>query len=434
MNSSSLALYGGSPVRTAPWPTWPRSDSRTEQTVLDVLRSGRWAISETSNGEELYERRFAEAFAAYHALPYCVPTTSGTSALTIAFEALGLRRGAEVLVPGLTWVACASAVAGVGLVPILVDIDPQNLCMSPDAAEAAITPATEAILLVHYGCCTADIAAFLDICRRHDLALVEDCAQAHGARYDGRVVGTFGDIGVYSMQESKVLTAGEGGAAVTADPRLYEAMAQYRADGRGYAASAPLPGMPNLDERGDVQGRNLCLSELQAAVLLGRLAQLDAENAHRQRMARVLDQLLDGIGSVTTISAPPRMTSRTYYRYFIRLDTDHRNAGESDAIRQELGAELGLLCEPVHDPLNACTLYNPLKSPHKYDPGILPQLDPQRFDLPEAHQARRELVTLPHRVLLGSERDMEDIATSVTKVLSNHSLGRTKSPISGSQP
>jgi dTDP-4-amino-4,6-dideoxygalactose transaminase len=413
-----LAAYGGTPVRTTPWPAWPRLDDETESIVLNALKSGRWAISEMHNGEELYERRFAQAFAGYHGVAHCIPTTSGTSALTIAFEALGLSRGAEVLVPGLTWVACASAVAGAGLVPVLVDVDPETLCISPVAAAAALTPRTEAILLVHYACNTADMESFLTLARQNHLALIEDCAQAHGAEYRNRPVGTFGEVGTFSMQESKVLTCGEGGACITDDATLSGLMEQYRADGRVYTEN-PSIGMPNLQERGDVQGRNLCLSEIQSAVLLGRLKQLDIENEQRRKTAALLDGLLADIDVLSPIPLSPDCTRRTYYRYCIRVD-DTVSPAEVEMMQEELSRELRVTCEPLHDPLNECRLYNPLGSPQKYEPQLLARLDPRNYELPASRAARNQVISLPHFLLLGDYEDFCDIRDSLLKIVTAH--------------
>ncbi|TDD87665.1 glutamine--scyllo-inositol aminotransferase [Actinomadura darangshiensis] len=418
--TKDLAAYGGARTRTTPWPAWPKLDEETERIALSALRSGRWAISEMHNGEELYERRFAQAFAKYHGVDHCIPTTSGTSALTIAFEGLGLSRGSEVLVPGLTWVACASAVAGAGLVPVLVDVDPDSLCMSPAAAAAAVTPKTEAILLVHYACSTADLDAFTELSRRHGLALIEDCAQAHGAEYRGRPVGTIGAVGTFSMQESKVLTCGEGGASITGDPVLAGLMEQYRADGRVYTEN-PALGDPNLRDLGDVQGRNLCLSEIQAAVLLGRLRHLDAENEQRRQTAALLDDLLTEIDSFSPVPLQEGNTRRTYYRYCIRVD-DGVSPEEVAAMQDELSHELGVTCEPLHDPLNDCTLYNPLGSPQKYDAEMLKRLDPRQFELPASLAARNQFITLPHFLLLGDYTDFCDIRDSLQKIAAAHGL------------
>lgn len=422
-DASGLAAHGGTPIRTRPWPAWPRLDPETEELTLAALRSGRWAISEMHNGEELYERRFARSFADFHGSKHCVATTSGSSALTIAMEALGPTRGAEVLVPGLTWVACASTVAGAGLVPVLVDIDPETLCMSPEAAEAAITPRTEAIMVVHYGCNTADLDAFVRLSERHGLALLEDCAQAHGAQYRNKPVGTFGRIGTFSMQESKVLTCGEGGACITDEDALAGLMEQYRADGRVYNAE-PEPGDPNLAELGEVQGRNLCLSEISSAVLLGRLAQLDNENDQRIKGAAQLDAAIDELVGLTPIAATPNCTRRTYYRYCVRVDPSFSPA-EVAAMQDELSHELRITCEPLHDPLNDCTLYNPFGSPQKYEPELLPKLDLSRYELPASQAARDQVISLPHFLLLGDHEDLRDISDAFAKVLAAHTRDRT---------
>ncbi|MEQ4304951.1 DegT/DnrJ/EryC1/StrS family aminotransferase [Plantactinospora sp. B6F1] len=417
-DGTDLALLGGTPVRAAGWPGWPSLDAGTKATVAEALESGRWAISEDHNGHELYERRFARAWADYHGVPYAVATSSGTASLTVAIEALGLTHGAEVLVPGLTWVACASVVANAGLVPVLVDIDPATLCMSPAAAEASISERTEAVLLVHYGSSLADLDAFVDLCGRRHLALIEDCAQAHGAAYRNARVGTYGAVGTFSMQESKLLTSGEGGACVTGDAALYERMEEYRADGRRYAESPRLL-EPNLRDVGTVQGRNLCLTEIQAAILLGGLARLDAENERRAANATRLDELLTGLGYAHPIAAPPAVTRRTYYRYCFRVDPEVLDGVPVESVLQALGAELGLHCEALHEPLNACRLYDPRRSPHKYDPLLLPRLDPTRFDLPQVHAARATVLTIPHRALLASATDMDDIVRALEKVVTN---------------
>jgi L-glutamine:scyllo-inosose aminotransferase/L-glutamine:2-deoxy-scyllo-inosose/3-amino-2,3-dideoxy-scyllo-inosose aminotransferase len=137
MRDDELAILGGTPVRTRSWPKWPRADHSTLQAVREVLDSSRWAVSGPYDGRECFERRLSRAFADFHGVDYCTPTTSGTTALTIALQALGIGRGDEVLVPGLTWVACASAAVNVGAVPVLVDIDPQTLAMDARQARAA---------------------------------------------------------------------------------------------------------------------------------------------------------------------------------------------------------------------------------------------------------------------------------------------------------
>lgn len=411
-----LAIHGGCPVRQQPWPKWPRADECTEGALLDVLHCGRWTISGMYPGTELFERRFARAFAEFNGARYCVPTTSGTAALTIALEALNVGSGDEVLVPGVTWVACASAVANLGAVPVLTDVEPQTLCMSVDAAKSAINERTRAILLVHLYCSIADLDGFLALSRDSGIPLLEDCAQAHGAVFRGKRVGTFGRLGTFSFQDSKVMTSGEGGAVITDDENLYLQLQQFRADGRAYRQASPTPGHPELEEIGDVQGRNLCLSEFQAAILLDRLGHLEEENRTREANAEYLRGLLSNIGGITSLLRRDGVHATTYYQFCVRLDLSTFGNANIEEIRQALMGELRVFCEPVDEPLNDNRLYNPLASPQKFSPSLREALKPSRFHLPVATTASRECLTLPHKVLLGDRADVEDVAEAFAKI------------------
>lgn len=416
-STGTLALLGGQPVRQKDFASWPRADKNTELNLLEVLYSQRWAISGPYTGAKSFERRFAEAYAAFHKVQYCVPTANGSSAITIALEAVDVRAGDEVLVPGLTWVACASAVAGIGAIPIIVDVEPETLCMSLPAARQAITARTRAILLVHQFCTIADIAGFVQLAAEHNLPLIEDCSQAHGAQWQGRRVGTFGVVGVASMQQTKVLTSGEGGAAITNDPYLYDRMQQLRADGRRYTAQVPAAGEMELEEIGSVQGRNYCLSEFQSAILLDRLPHLDTENHLREQNAAYLLSLLSTLGGVTGLARRPGTEQTTYYHFCVRLQREAFGQCSIEAITHALTAELGILIEPVDTPLNKNILYNPLNSPRTAALAeIRAQFDPTRFHLPNADEARSCCLTIPHRVLLGDHADMESIAAGFAKV------------------
>jgi dTDP-4-amino-4,6-dideoxygalactose transaminase len=383
--------------------------------LVDALHSGRWTVSGAFTGREPYERRFAAAYARYHGIPHCVPTCHGSSALLVALEAIGVDAGSEVLVPGLTWVACASAVAGIGAVPVLVDVDEDTLCMSLDAAKAAMSQRTAAIMLVHLFSSAADLDGFMALSERHRLPLIEDCSQAHGARWRGRCVGSFGRAGAFSFQQTKLLTCGEGGAVITSDPGLSDRMEQLRADGRRYVAQART-GHLDLEEVGAVQGRNYCLSEFHAALLLDGLDRLDEENEVRRSNVRRLEQLLLGCEGVRLQGAPDQLDGRTFYHLCLRIDLDAFGGVDIDQVAAALSAELVLgAVEPVDHPLNRNILYNPLRSP-RTPKNARNLFDPSRFDLPTAAQARRTCLTIPHRALLGDPSDMQDIADALDKV------------------
>ncbi|MEM9461353.1 MAG: DegT/DnrJ/EryC1/StrS family aminotransferase [Myxococcota bacterium] len=413
MRTKDLAIEGGPPVRTSPWPKWPRADARTQEVLLDVLHGKRWTLSGRYDGKASYEQQFAAAFARYNGVAHCTPTTNGSTALVIALKALGVGYGDEVLVPGLTWVACPLAVLECGARPILVDLEPQTLCMSADRAREAITPRTKAMMIVHQYCTLADLDAFVALADQTGVSLLEDCSQAHGATWKGRRVGSFGKVGAFSLHETKVLTAGEGGAAITDDPALHERMQQLRANGRRFRA-APREGYPALEVVGDELGWNGCLSEFQAAVLLDRLGHLDEENATREQNAAYLERRLSSLDGVTTLARHPGVDRATNFRFCIRFDREKFGGMTIEQLRTALSAELDV---PIG--LTIPLAQNPLYDPSKA--SGLPVADRQAIaaatrSLPVAQRARDQCLTLPHYVLMGSTRDQDDIVEAISKL------------------
>ncbi len=406
MTSGALAVHGGAPVRTAPWPRWPRADDATLRSVEEVLTSTRWAVSGPYDGRLSSERRFAGAFAAFNGVRHCTPTSSGTAALTIALQAAGVGLGDDVLVPGLTWVACASAVLHIGARPVLVDCNPRTLAMDPEAARAAATDRTAAILVVHPYCSVADLDAFVALAGALNIPLIEDCAQAHGARWRGRRVGSFGAMGCFSMQQSKLLTAGEGGAVVTNRADLADRLEQLRSDGRRFA-DAPVLGRLELVEIGDVLGRNVCMSELHASILLDRLQYVDDENAVRRVRAERLDAAIAATPGVTPLEPDARVTECTYYQFVLKLDLPTYGGAPIERIADAVSAELGIAVNPLHVPLDR----HPLLSAGRDQLGGGP--------LPHAEEARRTCLTLVHPMLLADDAAMHDIAEAFTKLHRN---------------
>ena len=196
--------------------------------VMEALDRGR-----ISGGKFVQE--FEEAFAAYHGLKYGVAVSSGTDADAVAVAALlerGAKRGDEVIVPAVTFISVANAVLHAGLVPRFADVDPASYNLDPAAVEAAVTPRTRAILAVHNFGRPAPLAELEDLAVRHDLTLIEDAAEAHGARYRGRLVGTFGAMATYSFYVAHILTTGEGGMVITDDAELARLCRSLRAHGR----------------------------------------------------------------------------------------------------------------------------------------------------------------------------------------------------------
>ena len=415
---SELALLGGDPIFSGSWPRWPRAGDDTLRAVAAVLKSGRWAVSGPSVEAATVDVQFAAAFAEYTGARRRVPVDHGSSALLAALTAVGIGPGDEVIVPGYTWVACASAILRCGAVPILVDIDASTLCMDPAAVRAAITPKTAAVLVVHMFSVMADMDALCEIATKHGLAIIEDAAHVPGACWRGHGAGSLGLVGVFSMQQTKVLTSGEGGVAVTSDGEIHNRLEQLRGDGRKYAPQAPhiARGYSDLEEVGDLQGWNMHLSEMQAAVLLASLSRLPAQNRLRAERAKHLERLLSSIEGVELVRAHPENDIRTYY-YFVTLIRSECFADRPaqivcDALSREIGAR-------VHAPyaaLDECALYNPTAHPLARLPGYSEKLDPKRFCLDTAHKQSRRTVGIHHSLLLGSMRHMEVVAEAFEKV------------------
>ncbi|MFG1683029.1 DegT/DnrJ/EryC1/StrS family aminotransferase [Nonomuraea sp. NPDC049269] len=276
----TLALHGGTPVRSAPWPAWPPPlDAAQRALVTEVLESGRWGA--TQGGSAVTD--LVAAFAHRSGVPYAVAVGNATLGLFAALRGLGVGRGDEVIVPAYTFVASATAVLLTGATPVIADVNPVDLHLSPEAVEAALTGRTAAIMPVHLAGSPADMDPLNALAARHGLVVVEDAAQAHGATYKGRPVGGLGDAGVYSFQASKAMTAGEGGLIVCRDEATYEAI--WSVCNLGRKRGGQWYGHPTI-------GWNLRLTEIQAALLLPWLDRLDAEIDHRESFCTAAEHAL----------------------------------------------------------------------------------------------------------------------------------------------
>jgi dTDP-4-amino-4,6-dideoxygalactose transaminase len=413
---TDLAVAGGPALWTESWPSWPVSTPATVRYATDCLLSQRWAISGPRLDAAGFEERFAGDFSRYLGVPYCVPTTNGTSALLIGLEALDLGPGDEVIVPGLTWVASASTVLAVNARPVIVDVDPQTMCIDPEAIRAAITPRTRAVSVVHLYSSLCDLTAIRALCDAHGLALIEDCAQAHGAAWQGRRVGGWGDVAAFSMQQTKLLTAGEGGAAVTRDEALYRRMYQLRSDGRS-RVSVPRAGEMDLSMTGEVMGSNYCMSEVSAAVLAGQLLELDGQNGHRAANAKMLDSHLEQVAGVTPVAALPGVTERTYYYYTFRIEREAFGGSDAAGVAAALRAETGAPFQPTYPPLPRHPLLR-VGTKRRYS-GVVGLEQVLAAEVPRAEQVHAEVVTLHHSALLAETDRMAVLAHAVAKVQRN---------------
>jgi L-glutamine:2-deoxy-scyllo-inosose/3-amino-2,3-dideoxy-scyllo-inosose aminotransferase len=354
------------------------------------------------------EEEFAEFIGARH----CWLVANGTVALQLALEALDIGAGDEVILPGLTFQATAAAVLDVNAVPILVDVDPETYCIDPKQVESAITPRTAAIIPVHLYGCMADMDAILEIARKHNLVVIEDCAHTHGSLWRGVGAGALGDVGAFSMQQSKVITSGEGGAVTTNRRDLYVRLYSLRNCGRS---------LPGAEDAVSLQSGNYRITEWQAAVLLAQLERLEEQTLRRDENAQYLNSELSKIEGIKPMKRHPQVTRQAYYAYVFRYDSEAFGGVHVSVFRRALGAELNAGVGTVYEPLNDCSIYQPhTKRRYRINENHWEAIDPKRFRLPVATRAHRdEAVSLFHSVLLAERKAIDAIIEAVAKIRSN---------------
>jgi perosamine synthetase len=302
-----LAVNGGPKTRTAPFPPWPALSAEDGAAASEALRSGQ--LTQLTGA---YVRDFERRFAEWHDIDYCVATSSGTTAIQTALAALGVGPGDEVIVPAHTFIASATPVLHQGATPVFADVDERTFCIDPESVRERMTDRTKAMIAVHLNGHPCDLGALLEVTAQRGVAIVEDAAQAHGAEYRGRKVGTIGRLGCFSFWEDKIITTGgEGGAVITYDDELVERMRRFRHHGEG-----PIEGERayyHLD-----LGYNYRMTSMQAATGLVQLRHLDEYLDARRRNAAYLSERLGEIEHVE----PPFVADwavHSYYKYICRL-------------------------------------------------------------------------------------------------------------------
>jgi hypothetical protein len=336
---STLTTPEAAPVRTKPFAPWPFFEPDEIEAVTDVLQSGQvnyWT------GEE--GRNFEQEFAAYTGSKYAVTLANGTVALELALLALRIKCGAEVIVPCRTFVATAGVVALHGAVPVFADIDPVSQNITVDSIRAVLTPRTRAVIVVHLGGWPCDMDPILELAREHNLYVIEDCAQAHGALYKGRSVGTFGDVAGWSFCQDKIITTGgEGGMLTTDNPNIWDRAWSYKDHGKSYDAIYHRAHGPGFRWVHESLGSNWRMTEMQSAIGRRALTKLPDWVATRRHHARLLDMRFAEIpGLRTTIPTPDY--HHVYYKQYVFVEPDRlKDDWDRDRIMVEIN-ELGIPC------------------------------------------------------------------------------------------
>lgn len=391
---STLALHGGEAVRSKPFPGWPQFDDTEERRLLEVLHSGAWW---RYAGDQV--KRFEEEFARTHDSRFALAVCTGTLALEACFSTLKLEPGDEVLVPSYTFVATATAVVMNQATPVFVDISPETLNIDLDHAAECITPKTRAIAVVHFGGLPCDMDSVRTFAGKHNLRVVEDAAHAHGARWDGKGVGSHSDIAGFSFQASKNMTGGEGGMILTDDEDLLTRAVSRHSYGQR-------PGHPWYSHH--IVSTNLRMTEWQGAILRSQLERLPEQTSRRLANARKIDATIRDLPGLSVIgSTDPRAAERAYHLYSFRFDPS--GPASKEKFVEALTAE-GIPCSggyPV--PLYRQPLFESIQPP-----AGMPSYSELR--LPRVEQACSETVWILQNALLGDEDDTADIIRALEKV------------------
>jgi 3-amino-5-hydroxybenzoate synthase len=384
-----LAIDGGPRTRSIPFPAWPRVTERGRRALIDVLESGHWWQSGGGRAEAL-----EEWLAAYHSTIGAVAVTNGTHALEVSLKALGIAPNSEVLVPALTFISTATAVTAIGAVPVPVDIDRDTLCIDQKDLKRKITQRSVAVVPVHLAGLPSDMSAIYELSRLESLLVIEDCAQAIGAEWKGRRVGSWGDVATISFQAAKLIAAGEGGAIIVrSDAELLERIRLLANCGRAR-------GSKGYDHQ--LVGSNYRMTEFQAALILSQVDDFDDLCEVRAGAARALAQeLLDRHLGIPTAVAD-QVTRMVWYMFVIRMTPSMLTRMTNVELAAALTAE-GVPANPIYPPFYATGAYGGGQIEHS-------------LRCPQAESAARELIWLHHSLLLDGERGVSDVVSALDKI------------------
>ena len=399
------ALLGGKPVRTKGYSSWPRVTGADEQSVLEVVRAGRWYRSRSV-------AEFEETFAALNGAKYCVATSSGTSALYTSLGALGVGPGDEVIVPPYTFLATVSVALLHYAMPVFVDSDRETFLMDPGKLEAAITDRTAAIIPVHIGGSAADMDSILAVAKKRNVPVIEDACQAHLGRWRDGNLGSWGTSGCFSFQVSKNLPSGEGGAILTNDETMANKCCAFHNCCRtrdGASSEFAYEGGRNTNVR---------MTEFQGALLLTQMTGLEERAQTRSENADYLSSMLREIPGILPARMYEGCTRNAYHLYMFRYQPEKFSNLPHNKFIKALRAE-GIPCSSGYSPLNKEEfIQNALHSrPYVrvYGKEAIEQWA-ERNRCPENDQLCEEAVWFVQNMFLGPRSDMDEIVEAIRKI------------------
>jgi dTDP-4-amino-4,6-dideoxygalactose transaminase len=357
--AEELAINGGRPVRTKPWPQWPYFAEDEIQAVADVLKSGKvnyWTgeIFTLENGCKARGQNglFEHEFGGYIGTEYAIALANGSLALELALYALNIGNGDEVIVTNRTFIASASACVLRGAVPVFADIEEKSQNISLRTIKAAFTDKTRAIICVHLAGHACEMDEIMAFAQEHNIKVIEDCAQCLGGKYKGEMLGSIGHAAAFSFCQDKIMTTGgEGGMLTTNDPQIYRTAWAYKDHGKDFDRyNLPL-NHPLADETKAMAstyytsvGTNWRMTEMQAAIGRKQLKKMPQWIAIRRRFAKMLDHGFARIDGICAVTAEEHIY-HAYYKYYVFLDMERlANGWTRNKVIDAISAE-GVVCQ-----------------------------------------------------------------------------------------
>lgn len=402
MTNSTLAIDGGDPVRSRALPSWPLYSPEEVEKVAEIMRSG--AVNYWTGDEG---RRFEVEFAQFCNRRYGLSVMNGTVALEVCLRALGVGEGDEVIVTPRSFFASASVIFAVGAVPVFAEVDRDSQNVTPESIAAVITDRTKAVMVVHLAGWPCDLEGISALARSHGLYVIEDCAQAHGARIGEQPVGSVGDMAAFSFCQDKILsTCGEGGMVVTDNTEWWEAAWSYRDHGKSRTRALAEDADPGFRWLHDSIGTNFRMTEAQAAVGRIQLTKLDGWVSARRQFANFLNESLADIDAVR-LTLPTQEIVHAYYRYYLFLRPEQLAGDWSrNRVIEAVTAE-GIPCGS-----GSC--------PEIYLERGISRRGRRYIELPIAHElGETSLMFHVHPTL--SESDIDDTSRAIRKVVTTAS-------------
>lgn len=423
---AKLAIKGGTPVRTKLFPAYNTIGEAEKAAVMKVMDSGNLSqylgawTSDFLGGPTV--KKFEAAWCEMSGVSHAVSVNSNTSGLFTAMGAIGIQPGDEVIVSPYSMSASAIAPLVYGGIPVFADIDPVTFCMDPASIEARITPRTKAILVVHIFGHPADMDAIMAIARKHNLYVIEDCAQAPMGKYKGRFVGTIGDLGVFSLNYHKHIHTGEGGMITTNNANLADRCQMIRNHGENVTAPRDIQDLTNLI------GYNYRMTEIECAIGIEQLKKLPSLIEQRLANVAFFDEQLAAFPAFETQAPQPEGSVHTYYLYPVKFDVEKagisRNAFVEalkaevpSAILRETAPLLGagyvkpIYLQPIYQQ-KAAWAFNPALYPENidYSKGICPVTEKMHFETLFTHEFMRPGM---------QKEDMMDVINAIEKIFDN---------------